>query len=178
MMKIKYKFLLGLFSIVFLGFIIPEDKKIPVSGATKSDWNKDSFWYEPWGTSGVHKGVDIFADKGTPVIASTNMIILYKNTVKKRDNLNKGGNIIIGLGSKWRLHYFAHLDTIEPNLSLFTKAGKKIGAVGDSGNAKGKQPHLHFSILSLIPQPWLIDSSTQAYKKAFYINPIKYITDM
>lgn len=170
-MKLRYKFLLTILSIVLIGFIIPEDNNIPVSGASKSDWNKDTFWYEPWGSSGVHKGVDIFASKGTAVIAPANMLILYKGTI------NKGGHIVVGLGPKWRLHYFAHLDSIEDSLGVFSKAGHQIGTVGDSGNAKGKQPHLHFSIVSLIPYIWRMDSSTQGYKKAFYLNPIDYFTD-
>ena len=96
------------------------------------------------------------------------MLILYQGT------FNKGGNVIIGLGAKWRVHYFAHLKVTPAKASLFTKAGDKIGEVGDTGNAKGKQAHLHYSLLSLIPIPWLIDDSTQGYKKAFYLNPIEY----
>ncbi len=154
--------------VIVLGFIIPDARKVPVVGATKNDWNKDSFWYEPWGTSGVHKGVDIFATEGTPVIAGSPMLVLYRGYIKK------GGNIVVGLGPKWRLHYFAHLEKINLDLGWFTTSDGLIGTVGDTGNAKGKQPHLHFSVLSLIPLPWLIDGATQGYKKAFYLNPITY----
>ncbi len=164
------KFLLTLFVIFLLGFLLPEDRIIPVQGASSSDWNKDSFWYEPWGSSGVHKGVDIFATKGTPLLATTNLLILYQG------NVTKGGNIIIGLGPKWRLHYFAHLDTISPQNSWYAHKGQLIGSIGDSGNAKGKQAHLHYSLLSLLPMPWKIDNSTQGYKKAFYLNPITYLS--
>jgi len=34
-----------------------------VLGATPKDWNHATFWYEPWGKSGVHKGIDIFGKK-------------------------------------------------------------------------------------------------------------------
>ncbi len=50
--------------IVILGFLFPENRIIPVKGASKQSWQRDSFWFEPWGVSGVHKGIDIFADKG------------------------------------------------------------------------------------------------------------------
>ena len=119
----------------------------------------------------MHKGVDIFATKGTPVIASTDMIILYRGVLKK------GGNIIIGLGLKWRLHYFAHLKEVDKGVGFYSVKGHELGTVGDTGNALGKQPHLHFSILSIIPIPWLADGSTQGYKKAFYLDPIKYFND-
>lgn len=155
-------------SLFLLGFLIPEAKLIPVDAATPNDWNKDTFWYEPWGTSGVHKGIDIFANKGTSVIAPVDMLVLYTG------ESSKGGKIIVGLGPKWRIHYFAHLDQISANLAFGMLSGSKLGTVGDTGNATGKQAHLHYSILSLVPLPWRIDNSTQGYKKAIYINPIEY----
>lgn len=167
-MKKRYKVAIGLGLILGLGFLIPEPKIIPVLGATEADWNKDTYWYEPWGSSGVHKGIDIFAPEGTNVISSSNLLILYRGT------LRKGGNVVVGLGPKWRIHYFAHLNVIDNKAGVILKAGDTLGFVGNSGNAKGKPPHLHFSILSLIPRPWEIDSSTQGYKKAFFINPISY----
>ncbi|MGK0442260.1 MAG: murein DD-endopeptidase MepM/ murein hydrolase activator NlpD [Pseudohongiellaceae bacterium] len=169
-MKRRYKLLIGILSFIAIGFIVPERKVVPVEGATRSDWHKDSFWYEPWGSSGVHKGVDVFASRGTNVLASTNMLVLYKGTI------NKGGNVVVGLGPKWRIHYFAHLASIGHEAGCLVSVGRVIGTVGDTGNAKGKQPHLHYSILSLLPLPWLIDFSSQGYKKAFYLNPIRYFS--
>lgn len=153
------------------GFLIPEPKVIPVSGASEADWHKDTFWFEPWGSSGVHKGIDIFASEGAEVIAPSNILVVY------RGEWNKGGQVIVALGPKWRVHYFAHLDRIDGGSGLLVASGEKIGTVGDSGNAKGKPPHLHYSILSLLPRPWAMDDSDQGYKKAFYINPISYFSD-
>lgn len=167
--KKRYKIFICLVLVLLFGFAMPEPKVIPVSGATSSDWNKDTFWFEPWGSSGVHKGIDIFASKGTNVIASSNMLVIY------RGSINKGGNVVVGLGPKWRIHYFSHLDNINSDAGLFLGVGDTLGQVGDSGNAKGKPPHLHFSILSILPRVWAIDSDVQGYKKAFYINPIHYL---
>ena len=47
--------------------VLPEWPQIPVAGASARDWNPRTFWFEPWGRSGVHKGIDIFAKLGTPV---------------------------------------------------------------------------------------------------------------
>jgi len=167
----KRKIGLVLIIILLFGFAIPEPVVIPVQLASANDWHRDTFWYEPWGTSGVHKGIDIFAKKHTPVLASSHLIILY------RGELSKGGRVIVALGPKWRIHYFAHLATVRQDVSTFVRAGTNIGAVGDSGNAKGKAPHLHYSLLSVVPMPWRIDSTTQGYKKAFYLDPTEYFGD-
>jgi len=155
--------------VFLLAYLIPDRRHIPVQGATKSDWNANTFWFEPWGSSGVHKGIDIFANSGSAVLASTDLVIL-----SRRSNW-KGGNVILGLGPKWRLHYFAHMDSYAANTDVFVSVGEKIGTVGDTGNARGKPPHLHYSILSIVPMPWLADDSTQGHKKAFYLNPIKFL---
>lgn len=144
---------------------------MPVKGASPSDYNSESFWYYPWGKSGTHKGVDIFAKKGTAVNSSTRGIVLYAG------NIRLGGNFVLILGPKWRLHYYAHLD--ETKTSLFSLVTKEslIGTVGTSGNAVGKSPHLHYSILTIVPYVWKIDSSKQGWKKMFYLNPIIYLKE-
>lgn len=142
---------------------------MPVAGASAKDWHKDSFWYSPWGSSGVHKGIDIFAAKGTPVVATSHLWVLFKG------EFSKGGKMVLALGPKWRLHYFAHLDVIEPDLATWLSAGTPIGTVGDSGNALGKPAHLHYSIVSLVPQFAAIDNTEQGHKKAFYLNPSRYL---
>ena len=154
--------------ILLVPFFIPEPRVIPVLEATANDWNPDSFWYEPWGASGTHKGIDIFAAKGQPVMASSHLWVLYTG------EFTLGGKVVIGLGPKWRLHYFAHLDSYQVNAGQWLSAGKPLGTVGDSGNAKGKQPHLHFALVSLVPLLWKMDNSTQGYKKAFYLDPGRY----
>jgi len=169
-MKLKW-IAISLLALIVLGYAFPEPRQIPVENATSNDWNAKSFWYEPWGASGTHKGVDIFATKGASVLSSTNMLVLYSGEIAL------GGKVIIGLGPKWRIHYYAHLNEIDNNIGLFSQVGQRIGSVGDTGNALGKQPHLHYSLLSLIPIPWRIDDSTQGYKKAFYLDPILYISD-
>ena len=165
------KLLLGFVLVLVLGYVVPEPRVIPVQGATKSDWNAQTFWYEPWGASGVHKGVDIFAPHNTPIVAATNHIVLYRGTAKN------GGNIVLALGPSWKLHYYAHLSQIDNDVGMFVSKGTKLGTVGDTGNAAGKAPHLHYSLVSLLPRFWRIDTGTQGYKKAFYLNPIDYFSN-
>ncbi len=165
--RYKFWFLIPLL-LLCLGFLIPEERRMPVAGATDSDWHPDSFWYEPWGVSGVHKGVDVFGQKGASVVAATHQWVLY------RGQWSRGGKVVVALGPKWRLHYYAHLDS-HVDAGRLVSAGTPIGTLGDSGNARGKQPHLHYTVVSLLPLPWKIDTSTQGYKKAFYLDPRPYL---
>ena len=151
--------------ILALGLLLPARGVIPVQNATVKDWNANSFWFAPWGKSGVHKGIDIFAKRGTPVIASTNGLVIYTG------NIDMGGNVVAVLGSKWRIYYYAHLDSINAKTLNWASRGETIGAVGNTGNAAGKPPHLHYSVLSLVPYPWRITTQTQGYKKMFFIKP-------
>lgn len=141
---------------------------MPVIGATKSDYNPKSFWYFPWGKSVTHKGVDIFAKKGTEIHSSTSGIVLYSGTI------SMGGNFVLVLGPKWRLHYYAHLDELKTSTFTLVSKNSVVGTVGSSGNAIGKAPHLHYSIVTLLPYIWKIDSDRQGWKKMFYLNPIEF----
>ena len=161
---------LVLLSIFMVGYFMPENSRIPVSGATPADWNPKSFWHYPWGRSGTHKGIDIFARLGTPVLAATDAWVISTGF----DGL--GGNYVLLLGAKWRFHYYAHLQSIDTPSGYWVKAGTLLGKVGDSGNAKGKAPHLHYQIQTLIPQ-WAQykPNEPQAWKKVFYIDPHKFL---
>jgi len=57
--------------ILVTGYALPDRAVIPVTGATPPDWNPDSFWHEPWGSSGVHKGIDVFSSRGRDVVAAS-----------------------------------------------------------------------------------------------------------
>lgn len=151
-----------------VGFLLPQNLKMPVEGATKNSFHPNSFWAYPWGKSVTHKGVDIFADKGTKVQAATSGVVLYAGTIKL------GGNVVFVLGPKWRLHYYAHLNTIQAKSFTMVYRGEGIGTIGNSGNAAGKPPHLHYSIQTAIPYPWRMDFEKQGWKKMFYLNPIDY----
>jgi len=164
------KILLGVVVVaLLLGFLIPEATVMPVQDATDQDWNHQSFWFEPWGTSGVHKGIDIFAKKGTPLLATTSGIVIF------RGKLSLGGKVIAVLGPKWRIHYYAHLSSNDTAFGTLVNKGERIGAVGDTGNAAGKPPHLHYAVVTLIPYPWRWDHSTQGWKKMFFLDPAEVL---
>ena len=169
MKRIITRTLLAIAAIVMLGLLIPQNLKMPVVGASNCDYNHETFWYEGWGTSIVHKGVDIFAKKGTRVNSATWGIVL---TTAER---GKGGKFVIVLGPKWRLHYYAHLDEIRTKPFAFVTQETEIGTVGNTGNAITTPSHLHYGIGTLVPYPWRIDSSPLGWQKIFYLNPIDYL---
>lgn len=174
LMRFTKRRLLLLVGVVILvtGFIVPQTFTMPVDGAGRRDYSPASFWYYPWGKSVTHKGVDIFAQEGATVRSATSGLVLFSG------NIEMGGNVVLVAGPKWRLHYYAHL--LDAHVSVFSlvASGSEIGTVGTSGNAAGKPPHLHYSLITVFPYVWRMDQSKQGWKKMFYLNPIDYLNDV
>ena len=84
-----------------------------------------------------HLGVDLFAAKGTPVVAPVSGVVeLYPN--------NAGGQAVRLYGNDGNRYYFAHLDDYGEYGSV--AAGEIIGYVGNTGDAAATSSHLHFEI--------------------------------
>lgn len=92
------------------------------------------------GKTRLHKGIDIKAPRGTAVVAATD------GTILRIRESGSGGRQLYLKGTKGRLFYYAHLDGWSVKESATVKAGDVIGTVGDTGNAKGTTPHLHFEV--------------------------------
>lgn len=88
-----------------------------------------------------HHGIDIFAPRGTPVIASTDGV------VRSTDPSNLGGKVV-WLGDERRRQslYYAHLDSAVVTEGQRVRIGDTLGFVGNTGNARTTAPHLHFGI--------------------------------
>lgn len=114
--------------------------KFPVAGKTASAigslWGADRD-----GGKRSHEGVDIFADRGTPIIAPTDG---YVRTAGVR---GIGGNVVWLYDSKRSQSlYFAHLNKILVKKGDRISIGDTLGTVGNTGNARTTPPHLHFGI--------------------------------
>ncbi|MEX2232777.1 MAG: M23 family metallopeptidase [Cyclobacteriaceae bacterium] len=89
----------------------------------------------------LHEGVDIFATKGTPVIAPTDGVISHVG------KSSLGGKVVWMKDIKrGHSYYFAHLDSQMVKQGMRVYQGHVLGLVGNTGNAKKTPPHLHFAI--------------------------------
>ncbi|WP_203294550.1 M23 family metallopeptidase [Luteirhabdus pelagi] len=112
----------------------------PVAG--KGNKDIQSYWGATRdGGRRSHEGVDIFAPRGTPVVAATD------GRVSSTGNRGLGGNQVwLREGLFGGSLYYAHLDSIIAIRGQRVKKGDTLGLVGNSGNARTTAPHLHFGI--------------------------------
>jgi murein DD-endopeptidase MepM/ murein hydrolase activator NlpD len=102
---------------------------------------QSGFGAERDGGSRAHRGVDIFAARGTDAVAAVD------GWVTRVDSTRRGGNVVWlqPLFGDLRL-YYAHLDTQLVEAGQFVRRGDVIGTVGNTGNAITTAPHLHFGV--------------------------------
>jgi hypothetical protein len=103
----------------------------PGSSPDNSDWIPND-----------HYGNDIFAEKGELAVAPVSGVV-----VKSGWNNVGGWRVTMEDACGW-WYYSAHLDEIDPiaQLGATLSAGTVIGTVGNTGNAQGTAPHIHFSV--------------------------------
>jgi peptidoglycan LD-endopeptidase LytH len=88
-----------------------------------------------------HEGVDIFAPRGTAVLAAAG------GRVASTRPTPIGGNVVwLEDAATGLSYYYAHLDAVHVRTGQQVGAGEVIGTVGNTGNASGVRPHLHFGI--------------------------------
>lgn len=136
----------------------------PVAG--KSNNAIGSFWgVERDGGKRKHEGIDIFAKKGTPVVAVSS------------GRITRTGETGIGGKQVWQRTelfgnsiYYSHLDSIAVTSGKTVKQGDTLGFVGNTGNAKFTPSHLHFGIYkgysgAIDPLPFVFETEKNSSKK-------------
>jgi murein DD-endopeptidase MepM/ murein hydrolase activator NlpD len=106
--------------------------RCPVPGAGFVD---DFGYVKPTGQ--VHQGIDLYARRGTPVVAPVSGVV---STFPNR----LGGKAVHLSGDDGNRYYAAHLDRYGRTGRV--SAGTVIGYVGNSGDAVGGPTHLHFEV--------------------------------
>lgn len=130
----------------------------PVLGPT-------SYWND-WGAcrdgcSRRHQGNDLLGVRMQPLLAAVDGTV----TRIRYENVGKAGSVVTVTGADgWYYNYF-HVNNDTPGsddgwagpewqaspylqVGMSVRAGQIIGYMGDSGNAEGSVPHLHFEIRS------------------------------
>jgi murein DD-endopeptidase MepM/ murein hydrolase activator NlpD len=101
---------------------------------------------DKWGASRdggarTHKGIDIHARKGTPVVA------LCDGRIVERALTPIGGKTLwLKSASQPWTAYYAHLDKQLVKEGQYVHKGQVIGTVGNTGNARTTPSHLHFGV--------------------------------
>lgn len=97
-------------------------------------------WGEPRSGGRRHKGTDVMAPMGVPVYAFTSGVIT------RHSNSSLGGISLYMRGDDGAVYFYAHLRGYAPRGAPGTRvvAGEHIGYNGNTGNARGGAPHVHF----------------------------------
>jgi murein DD-endopeptidase MepM/ murein hydrolase activator NlpD len=115
----------------------------------------------------MHQGVDIFAPRGTPVVAAADGLITSVGVN------GLGGNVVwVFRPMRGESLYYAHLETQVVKAGSYVSRGDVLGTVGNTGNARGGPTHLHFGIYArggaVDPLPYLVPAPEAQGAKAGY----------
>ncbi len=97
-------------------------------------------WGFPRSGGRTHKGVDMFGGWNAPLVAVADGVVLIGNG-------GLGGKTVWLIGDNGYAYYYAHLSSWNVSSGQRVVGGSTIvGYNGDTGNARGGSPHLHFEI--------------------------------
>jgi murein DD-endopeptidase MepM/ murein hydrolase activator NlpD len=91
------------------------------------------------GRRAFHRGLDISARRGTPIIAPADGIVVFTG---RNGGLGKTVRVSHGFGHST---VYGHLDEISVDLGDIVRRGDTIGLLGNSGRSTG--PHLHYEVI-------------------------------
>lgn len=154
-----------------LGDILEVVAPFPVAGLAW--WQNDWHAYRCCPYPHLHQGLDMFAERGTPVVASADGVISQKVVDPRMSGL--GIEITDARNTQY---FYAHLDRFARGMRVGARVhlGQVLGYVGNTGDAAGGPTHLHFEIQpNGVPEPpmpivdnWLtiaIDRATTLYEQ-------------
>jgi hypothetical protein len=114
-----------------------------------------SFWGAVrGGGTRKHRGIDIFAKKGTPLVAISDGVVTSVG-----NGAISGKTVWLRSNDHPITAYYAHLDQQKVKPGQRVKKGQVIGTVGNTGNARTTPSHLHFGI----------------YTNGDAVNPLPYV---
>lgn len=90
-------------------------------------------------TRDFHEGVDLKADKGTPVYSAHAGVVLYAG-----DHIRGYGNMVVIRHSSGMSTVYAHNSRLLVKKGQYVREGTRIALTGNTGHSTG--PHLHFEV--------------------------------
>ena len=129
---------------VVLPAAVPDDAPgllIPVRGVLAA--SLVNTYDQARGQGRRHDAIDIMAPRGTPVLASSDGVVM------KLFQSVRGGITLYELAPDRRtIYYYAHLDRYAPGMveGRALRRGEVLGYVGDTGDAVPGNYHLHFEV--------------------------------
>lgn len=95
-------------------------------------------WGAPRSGGRRHQGTDIFGARGGPVYAITSGVIQWTRT-------GASSGLFLSLrGDDGHTYWYMHLQDFVVRAGQRVSAGQLIAHNGDTGNARGTSPHIHF----------------------------------
>ena len=100
-----------------------------------------------------YPATDIFAAKGCAFVAPVDGVVdeVGRNdrwSAATNHGADRGGRFVSVVGVDQVRYYGSHLQSVAPGIAagVRVRAGQVLGRVGNSGNAAGISPHLHFGL--------------------------------
>ncbi|HEX3278693.1 MAG TPA: M23 family metallopeptidase [Thermoleophilaceae bacterium] len=109
----------------------------PVRGAVITPYRNGD---DPY-AAGQHRGIDIAADVGTPVVAATGGEVRFAGTAG-----SSGITVSIRTSDGLFDTSYLHLSSTAVRRGDRVSAGDRVGAVGMTGQRSAAAPHLHFGV--------------------------------
>ena len=127
--------------------------RFPILGL--ANWNDDWLDYRAGPPVHAHQGTDIFSAFDTPVRSPVDGTVRFEDA-------GLGGKGAFVTAPDGTYYYMAHLNSFNAELrnGAAVRQGQVVGYNGDSGNAKGGAPHVHFEVhpgggAAVNPKPFL-----------------------
>ena len=133
-------FLISLYFLDRVYFLCPIEYKRDI--IIRSDNRGNGFFGAERNGKRIHQGLDLFAEIGTPVLASRS------GRVAAAAQNNGIGKFVIIKHPDSIVTIYGHLSEIFVKKNQFVRQDEIIGSVGKTGNANFRdiQPHLHFEV--------------------------------
>jgi murein DD-endopeptidase MepM/ murein hydrolase activator NlpD len=97
-------------------------------------------WGAPRSGGRHHMGTDVFAPMGSPAYA------VIDGVVRRESTSSNGGLQVYLRGSDGNEYFYAHMSRYVARVGQHVSIGEEIAKVGDTGNARGGPPHVHFEV--------------------------------